>query len=152
IEFENDGSSDWYTLIIARTVPGAELEPETRRIWVILDGRTGLARIRQAVTEEQIEELAMRPDLDKLQPPETPLDELVLSSSDAMRSMMGDISNLSALAGGGDAAPPHGDAQELEEALEASKSDAVRDAIENSPMSEEDDDEEEAEESGARGR
>ncbi|MCK6484637.1 MAG: prepilin-type N-terminal cleavage/methylation domain-containing protein [Phycisphaerae bacterium] len=80
ITFDVDGSSDWYTLILARAEPGETLEPTTPQIWIVLDGRTGLPRIQEALTEDQMAELTRRPDLDKLQPPELAQGDLSMTS------------------------------------------------------------------------
>lgn len=80
ITFDVDGSSDWYTLILARAEPGEILEPTTPQIWIVLDGRTGLPRIQEAMTEDQMAELTRRPDLDKLQPPELAQGDLSMTS------------------------------------------------------------------------
>lgn len=54
ILFEADGSTHWALLIIARVDPEEELDEDEEQLWVLLDGRTGLAGVREKVTEEQM--------------------------------------------------------------------------------------------------
>jgi type II secretory pathway pseudopilin PulG len=70
IVFEADGSSDWATLILARIDPEQELEEEEQQLWVVLDGRTGLASIRDQVTEEMLEDEEFYVEREKLELPD----------------------------------------------------------------------------------
>lgn len=54
VVFGPDGSTEWATFIVARLDPEEELDEEMEQVWVVLDGRTGLATIREPVTEEQL--------------------------------------------------------------------------------------------------
>ena len=99
IEFDIDGSSDWYTLTVAKSELGQEIDERTRQLWIILDGRTGLARIEEGMTPEQLADISLRPNLDKLQPPDKPLDEM---------GMLADMDGLSGLMGGAGGLPGSG--------------------------------------------
>lgn len=70
IVFEADGSSGWATLVLARIDPEDELEEEEPQLWVVLDGRTGLATVRKNVTEEQLADSDFFVDRQKLEPPD----------------------------------------------------------------------------------
>lgn len=70
IVFEADGSCDWATLILARVDPAEELEEETPQLWVVLDGRTGLAFVRDQVTEEQLSDPEFFVEREKLELPD----------------------------------------------------------------------------------
>jgi type II secretory pathway pseudopilin PulG len=54
IVFEPDGSSDWATIILARIPPTEDLAEDDPQKWVLIDGRTGIAVVREVVTEEQV--------------------------------------------------------------------------------------------------
>lgn len=54
IVFEVDGSSDWATLYLARVAPEDELKEEENQLWVVLDGRTAVARIQQKIDKETL--------------------------------------------------------------------------------------------------
>ncbi len=70
IVFEADGSSDWATLILAHVDPEEELEEEEQQLWVVLDGRMGLASIRDQVTEEMLEDEEFYVEREKLELPD----------------------------------------------------------------------------------
>lgn len=70
IVFESDGSAEWATLILAEAPLDEPLEEETEQLWVILDGRTGLAFVRGRVTEEQLADPEFYVQRDKLELPE----------------------------------------------------------------------------------
>ncbi len=71
IVFESDGSADWVTLVVARVHPEEELEEETPQLWVVLDGRTGLAYVREMITEEELEDTDLYVEREKLELPDT---------------------------------------------------------------------------------
>ncbi len=71
IVFDVDGSSEWATLVVARVDPGEELMEDDPQIWVLLDGRTGLASIRDQVTEEQLSDPEFYVEREKLELPDT---------------------------------------------------------------------------------
>lgn len=54
IVFETDGSTGWATIVLSRVEPGGEVVEEEPQKWVILDGRTGLASVRDPLTDEEI--------------------------------------------------------------------------------------------------
>ncbi|HWL92875.1 MAG TPA: hypothetical protein VNT79_05020 [Phycisphaerae bacterium] len=54
IIYESDGSTDWATMRLTEVPLEKELTEEDNQLWVVLDGRTGLAYIREQVTEEQL--------------------------------------------------------------------------------------------------
>ena len=54
IVFESDGSTAWAMLVISRAPLDEELEDEDERLWVIVDGRTGIPSVRKAYTDEQL--------------------------------------------------------------------------------------------------
>lgn len=83
IIFEVDGSTEWATIILARLPLEEVLEEEHEQLWVVLDGRTGLAQVREQVTEAQLSDEDFYVQREKL---ELPLDA--------------DISNLSMSTGG----------------------------------------------------
>jgi len=70
IVFEADGSSDWAVLVQARVDPEEELEEEEQQLWVVLDGRTGLAYVREKVTEEQLSDPEFFVEREKLELPD----------------------------------------------------------------------------------
>jgi prepilin-type N-terminal cleavage/methylation domain-containing protein len=71
IVFETDGSSDWATIIISEVRSDEALEEETPQLWVVLDGRTGLANVREQVTQEQLADPEFYIQKEKLELPET---------------------------------------------------------------------------------
>lgn len=71
IVFEADGSTDWATLVLAKLAPDEELEETTPQIWIVLDGRTGLARVRAQITEEQLSDPEFYVEWEKLDLPDT---------------------------------------------------------------------------------
>ena len=82
IVFETDGSSDWATIIISDLKPEEVLEEETPQLWVVLDGRTGLAVVREQVTDEQLADPDFYVQKEKLELPETTTpDDLSLTIS-----------------------------------------------------------------------
>jgi len=52
IQFDPHGNGDWALITIARKAPGEELEDEDPAYWILLDGRTGLATIREPISED----------------------------------------------------------------------------------------------------
>jgi len=71
IVFEADGSTEWATLVLARLPLDEELEEEHEQAWVVLDGRTGLAMVRELVTEEQLADPEFYVQREKLDLPDT---------------------------------------------------------------------------------
>lgn len=82
IVFETDGSSDWATIIVSHLELGQALDDEIPQKWVILDGRTGLATIRDQVTQEDLSDPEFFVQREKLELPDvvTP-DDLTLNVS-----------------------------------------------------------------------
>jgi prepilin-type N-terminal cleavage/methylation domain-containing protein len=76
IVFDIDGMTDWLIIVIARAKPGEELDEDVEQLWVMLDGRTGLPYVREAMTDDEMMDEEIRPDLDKLQPMDTGLGEM----------------------------------------------------------------------------
>ena len=77
ITFEPDGSTEWATLILARVKSKDTLEEEQPQIWVVLDGRTGLALVHPKVTKEQLADSNFYVQREKLELPDTvDIDEL----------------------------------------------------------------------------
>lgn len=70
IVFETDGSTDWATIILSNIAPADQLEEDERQIWIEIDGRTGLARIRESLTADQMADTTLRTKRSKLLPPE----------------------------------------------------------------------------------
>ena len=70
ILFEADGSSEWATLVLSRIAPSEELPEEEPQSWVVLDGRTGLATIRDAVTQKQLNDPTFYVQREKLELPD----------------------------------------------------------------------------------
>lgn len=54
IIYEPNGSTDWATIKLAEIPLDQELTEDDNQLWVILDGRTGLAYVRDQVTEDQL--------------------------------------------------------------------------------------------------
>lgn len=54
IVFEPDGSTDWATVVLAEVAPSEKLNDQDRQFWIILDGRTGLAKVREGITDEEL--------------------------------------------------------------------------------------------------
>ncbi|HUN82386.1 MAG TPA: GspH/FimT family pseudopilin [Phycisphaerae bacterium] len=54
IVFEPDGSTDWATVVVSEIPPSEKLNSGDRQYWVILDGRTGLAKVREGITDEEL--------------------------------------------------------------------------------------------------
>lgn len=83
ILFGPDGSSEWATLKLSRAKLDVELKEEDLQTWVILDGRTGLAYIREQVTEEQLADEDFYIKRENLElPTETSPEELALGVQD----------------------------------------------------------------------
>lgn len=81
--FEADGSSDWATLIISQKPLKEELLEEDDQIWIVLDGRTGIASIRPKVTQEQLADPEFYINRDKLELPlDADVDDLSLAMFD----------------------------------------------------------------------
>ncbi|HKQ49607.1 MAG TPA: prepilin-type N-terminal cleavage/methylation domain-containing protein [Phycisphaerae bacterium] len=70
ILFEADGSAEWATLVLSRIAPTEELPEEEPQSWVVLDGRTGLATIRDAVTQKQLNDPTFYVQREKLEIPD----------------------------------------------------------------------------------
>ncbi len=71
IIFEPDGSTDWALVVLSRVPLEDELDEEDEQIWVLLDGRTGLAKVQEQVTEEQLADPEFYIEWDKLELPDT---------------------------------------------------------------------------------
>ncbi len=54
IYLEPDGSVEWATLVMAKLPLAESLEEDHRQIWVVIDGRTGLASVQEKITEEKL--------------------------------------------------------------------------------------------------
>jgi prepilin-type N-terminal cleavage/methylation domain-containing protein len=54
ILFETDGSTDWATIVLAEVPSSEPLEESMRQFWVVVDGRTGLATVREGITDEEL--------------------------------------------------------------------------------------------------
>lgn len=79
IVFEADGSTDWSTLVLSRIKPSDELSEEEPQTWVVVDGRTGLAIIRDGVTQAQLDDPNFYVQREKLElPEETPIEDQTL--------------------------------------------------------------------------
>ena len=79
IIFEADGSTEWATFILATKPLEEVLEEEDRQLWVVLDGRTGLAKVREKVTEAQLSDPEFYIQREKLELPDVMnTDELAL--------------------------------------------------------------------------
>ncbi|MBI5765434.1 MAG: prepilin-type N-terminal cleavage/methylation domain-containing protein [Planctomycetes bacterium] len=52
--FEPDGSTDWATVVFAEVPSSEELTDNHRQYWVVLDGRTGLAKVTEGITEDRL--------------------------------------------------------------------------------------------------
>lgn len=101
IVFETDGSSDWATIIVSDVAPEAALEEETPQLWVVLDGRTGLANVRDQVTQEQLADPEFYIQKEKLELPETTAPEdLSLTISTDEQGQLIDPASAASLAGG----------------------------------------------------
>lgn len=80
IVFEADGSTEWATLVLSRIAPTEELPEEEPQSWVVIDGRTGLATIRDAVTEKQLNDPTFYVQREKLELPDvTAPEDMTLS-------------------------------------------------------------------------
>jgi prepilin-type N-terminal cleavage/methylation domain-containing protein len=128
ILFEADGSTHWALLIIARGELEEELEEDAEQFWVLLDGRTGLAKVREKVTEEQMGDDEFFVERDKLQiPDDTGFKDksfqIGVAAAESGEMMTGDESgeDLGALGEGAqdfvDDAATQDSASQLEEAL-----------------------------------
>ncbi len=71
IVFEADGSTEWVTIVLTRVPLDEALEEDSEQTWVVVDGRTGLASIRESVTEEQLADPEFYVQREKLEPPDT---------------------------------------------------------------------------------
>jgi len=118
IVFEADGSTDWATLVLTRLPLDEVLEEEHEQIWVVLDGRTGLARIHELVTEEQLADPEFYVKREKLELPDRlDVDSLTFQVGGDEPVTSGDSSGGTAGDGSGatDAAP--GDVAAVGEAI-----------------------------------
>jgi prepilin-type N-terminal cleavage/methylation domain-containing protein len=71
ITFEPDGSvDDWATFILARVRPEETLEEEQQQVWIVLDGRTGLAMVHPKVTMDQLSDPKFYVQREKLELPD----------------------------------------------------------------------------------
>ncbi len=83
IIFEVDGSSDWATLYLARVDPEDELLEEEPQLWIVLDGRTAVARIQEKIDDATLADPDFYVAREDLELPDTvDLDNLTLASSD----------------------------------------------------------------------
>ncbi len=88
--FESDGSTDWATLVLSTKPLAEELEEEDDQVWIVLDGRTGIATIRDKVTEEQLADPEFYVDRDKLELPlDADVDDLSFAMYDPAAEAMG---------------------------------------------------------------
>lgn len=84
IVFEVDGSSDWATLYLARIEPEDELPEEEPQLWIVLDGRTAVARIHEKISEDTLADPDFYVARAKLELPDTvDLENLTLATSSA---------------------------------------------------------------------
>lgn len=82
IEFAVDGSSDWALFELAQRLPEEEIEDGDTLKWVLLDGRNGLARVQEALTEEDLSDDLTYVIRENLYPPDlTDLGRLTLTST-----------------------------------------------------------------------
>ncbi|MCZ6698155.1 MAG: hypothetical protein O7D94_04410 [Planctomycetota bacterium] len=82
IIFEVDGSSDWATLYLARVDPEDELLEEEPQLWIVLDGRTAVARIQEKIDEATLADPDFYVAREDLELPDTvDLDNLTLATS-----------------------------------------------------------------------
>ncbi|MCZ6815507.1 MAG: hypothetical protein O7F76_02275 [Planctomycetota bacterium] len=82
IIFEVDGSSDWATLYLARVDPEDELLEEEPQLWIVLDGRTAVARIQKKIDEATLADPDFYVAREDLELPDTvDLDNLTLATS-----------------------------------------------------------------------
>ncbi len=89
IVFETDGSTNWATLILAKVLPSEPLNEEDDQLWIVIDGRTGLATIREQVTEAQLSDPAFYVQREKLELPDsTGPDDLTLNIVDTATSLL----------------------------------------------------------------
>lgn len=117
IVFETDGSSDWATIILSQLELGQALDDEIHQLWIVLDGRTGLATVREQVTQEQLADPDFYVQKEKLELPEevTPEDLTLQIATDESGNLMdpsmqppqGDGA-LDPLTGGAAVVPPDG--------------------------------------------
>lgn len=104
IVFDVDGSSDWAVLILARIDPDDELEEEEGQLWVLLDGRTGIARLQEQWTEADLSDPDKYVAREKLEPPELEgLDDLTVVDASGSTSLGGGAGGGGSSAFGGDA-------------------------------------------------
>ncbi len=54
IVFESDGSTPWALLVVTRAKLEDQLEDEDNRLWVLVDGRTGIPSVREALTDDEL--------------------------------------------------------------------------------------------------
>lgn len=152
ILFEPDGSTDWAMLVVSRVPLEEDLEEEDEQIWVLLDGRTGLAKVREQVTEEQLADPEFYVEWDKLELPDTvnagdltfqignPVEQSGSGSGDPLDDMLGgagddslDESSVEEFAG--DDGAMSGDGSDTSEL--GSVDDQLEDELENSDLTEE---------------
>lgn len=80
IIFEVDGSADWAMVVVARRELTEQIDEEVDQLWVVLDGRTGLATVREQVTQEQLADPSFYIVREKLEMPDaTAPEDLTLS-------------------------------------------------------------------------
>ena len=83
IIFEADGSTDWATIIVARLPLTEIIEEQSEQLWVVLDGRTGLALVREKVTEAQLADEGFYVQREKLElPTNADLSNLSMNTGD----------------------------------------------------------------------
>ncbi len=70
IVFEPDGSAEWATLVVARLALEGNLEEDTPQRWIEIDGRTGIAHLREPLTQARLADPSWRVLREQLRPPE----------------------------------------------------------------------------------
>lgn len=70
IVFETNGSSDWATIVLARILPEEAIDEQALQLWVVLDGRTGLARVQEQITQAQLADPGFYVQREKLELPD----------------------------------------------------------------------------------
>jgi hypothetical protein len=120
ITFETDGSSEWATLILARVPPDEPLEEDQDQVWVVLDGRTGIATVKKRVTKEQLSDPKLYVQREKLELPDTVnVDELSFEIGGEAAG------GLTAMQGQSDLQTEAGATPDLLQGIEASASDST---------------------------
>jgi type II secretory pathway pseudopilin PulG len=116
VVFGPDGSTEWATFVVARLDPEEELLEEMEQVWVVLDGRTGLATIREQVTEEQLADPEFYVAREKLElPDDLDVDDLTfqIGGDTGLGSDGQDLMNLMTPGGQQDLTSPGGQTTEF---------------------------------------